>query len=342
MDGKKVMKARLVILALGLLALWLFRPGNGLDPEERRVWDRVRAAQDYLAAGKSPGREEPGETVDPWKTGLIGLEWSPTTTTLGSLRAKRTACDPLWAVRFRRWFTESGLREGDRVAILASSSFPGMVLSAIAAAESLKLDLLLAVSLGSSTWGANDPKHTWADIESEMRKAGFIRTRAAFYTLGGDGERGSGLAPEGRSILEAAARRSTVPLVIPGSLEEIVRFKWEALEAFNPRLLVSIGGSHGNLGQGQGILELPPGLNLPGHGQEGGDGIIGRWLDSGRPVIHVLNLEGLARKSGIPFDASPRPRFTSRGGAATALLGLALFFGMLLTHKRWYWRDNDG
>jgi poly-gamma-glutamate system protein len=342
MNRQETAKARLAFLALGLVLLWFFHAGNALGPEEKLLWSRIRSAQDHLAEWRFPGGEGPAENIDPWKTGLVGLEWSSTTTTLGDLGSKRTACDPLWAVRFRRWFAESGLKEGDRVAILASSSFPGMLLSAIAAAEDLNLDIFLSVSLGASTWGANDPKHPWGEIESEMRKAGFIRTRSAFYTLGGDGEGGGGLSPEGRAVLEASARKAGVPLVVPESLDEAVRIKWESLEAFHPRLLVSIGGSHGNLGGDQEILDLPPGLNLPGHGLRGGDGVIGRWLESGRPVIHVLDLKVLSRREGVPFDSPPRPWFASRAGIGTSLGGLALFFGILLTHRRWAWRDSHG
>jgi poly-gamma-glutamate system protein len=50
-----------------------------------------------------------------------------------------------------------GLRAGDHVAVLASGSFPGFVLNALAAAEALGCRVLFAASLGASQWGANDP-----------------------------------------------------------------------------------------------------------------------------------------------------------------------------------------
>lgn len=333
---------RVALLALAMVSLWIYRGASGLHPEERNLWRTVRAAQEHLAAWRFPKGEGSIGEADPWKTGLIGLEWSPTTTTLGDLSAKRTACDPLWAVQLGRWFDEAGLEPGDRVAILASSSFPGLLLSTVAAAESRHLDILLAVSLGASTWGANDPGYPWAAIEAELRRSGFIRTRAAFYTLGGDGEGGGGLPPEGRIALEASARESGVPLVVPARLDEAVRLKWTALQSFNPLLLVSIGGSHANLGPGPEVLDLPPGLMHPGQKTAAGNGVLGLWLDSGRPLVHLLDIKRLARQVGIPFDSPPMPWFASGPGTWAELLGLALFFGILATHRRWTWRDDGG
>lgn len=333
---------RVALLALAMASLWIYRGAAGLHPEERNLWRTVRAAQAHLAAWRFPGGEGANGEADPWRTGLVGLEWSSTTTTLGDLSAKRTACDPLWAVQLGRWFDEAGLEPGDRVAILASSSFPGLLISTLAAAESRHLEILLGVSLGASTWGANDPDHPWPAIEAELRRSGFIRARSAFYTLGGDAEGGGGLSPEGRAVLEASARESGVPLVVPAGLEEAVRLKWAALQSFNPLLLVSIGGSHANLGPGPEVLDLPPGFILPGHKAAAGNGVLGLWLDSGRPVIHLLDIKGLARQMGIPFDSPPMPWFGSKSGTWVALLGLALFFGVLATHRRWAWRDDRG
>jgi hypothetical protein len=112
-----------LVLLAALLVLCTLGDGTGggvrLSREEERLWDRVRAAQEVLV----PEREARGiaspKEVDPWGTGLIGLEWSVVTTTLGDLEAKRTSCDPRWAVRVLRWFKEAGLAQGDRVAILS-------------------------------------------------------------------------------------------------------------------------------------------------------------------------------------------------------------------------------
>ncbi len=330
---------RLSLLTAALALLWGFQAATGLSPAEKDLWRTVRSAQDHLYEWRFPSGGD--NAADPWKTGLIGVEWSPTTTTLGELSAKRTACDPLWAVQIGRWFDEAGLKPGDRVAILASSSFPGLVLSSIAAAEARSLESLLVVSLGASTWGANSPDHPWPVIERELRQGGFVRAKAAFYTLGGDGEAGGSLSPEGRALLEAAARSSGVPLRVPDGLQEAIATKREALQAFGPKMLVSIGGSHANLGDDKTVLDLPPGLVVPAPGMRAGDGVLGHWLGSGRPALHLLAIEKLALKEKIPVDSPPRPWFASSSRAWAAGAGLALFFGVLCTHRRWAWREKD-
>ena len=90
--------------------------------------------QEVLAAWRAREGTASATADDPWGCGLIGVEWSEITTTLGELGSKRTACDPAWAVQFSRWFRQSGLERGDPVAIYSSASFPGLLVSAIAAA----------------------------------------------------------------------------------------------------------------------------------------------------------------------------------------------------------------
>ena len=108
---------KLVLLAIAMTAAWHLASPSSLGSKERELWEKVRSAQTHLAAW----REETGHAsppgADPWSCGLIGVEWSGATTTLGDLAAKRTACNPAWAVPFLRWFDGLGLGPGDRVVI---------------------------------------------------------------------------------------------------------------------------------------------------------------------------------------------------------------------------------
>jgi len=171
----------LYILAGVLLVLWFLPSRTVITSEEEDLWNRVRSAQDYMYEWRSSNGVESDREHDPWKTGLIGIEWSPVTTTLGSLESKRTACDPRWSIVTSRWFEGLGLSEGDPVAIFSSGSFPGLLLNALCAAEDRGLDIFLVVSLGSSTWGANLPGLLWSDMGDLLRNAGFISTVAALF-----------------------------------------------------------------------------------------------------------------------------------------------------------------
>ena len=335
MDAPNRAGLKLLALAVAMAVLWFLASADAPSEEEQRLWDRVQASQEHMSAWRAASGTAPPEGIDRHGCGLIGIEWSGITTTLGSLEAKRTACNPAWAVRFSRWYADAGLAPGDSVAIYASGSFPGLLLNALAAAESMQLDPLLIVSLGASTWGANHPETPWPVLASRLRKGGYVSSRADFYTLGGEAETGGGLAPEGVSLLQASARSAGVEILEAGGLAEMVSLKTDLLKKHHARFLVSIGGSHANLGDDPGVLGLAPGLHHPGRSEPAGNGVIGAALAGGIPVLHMLNLRDLSDREGIAFDSAPSRVVPAEIRPLWALLGLALFFGVLLTHRRW-------
>lgn len=326
---------RLVGLAAALAVLWWLAAAGGPAPEERALGERVRAAQQFLVSWRDANGTASAADIDPWSCGLVGVEWSDMTTTLGRLESKRTACDPAWAGQFLRWYREAELKEGDRVAIYSSASFPGLLLSAWLAAEAAGLETLVVVSLGASTWGANHPELPWPEIEAALRRGGYLKGRADFYSLGGGGEVGGGLAPEAVARLRAVAQSRGVALLEAGGLEGMVDAKADLLGANGARLLVTIGGPQSSLGDDPDALRFRPGLNFPGAARHAGNGVVARALEAGIPVLHLLDIEALARRVGIPFDGEPGLVPPRRVHPAWALAGLALFFWVLLTHRRW-------
>ena len=117
-------KGKLLLLAVAMAGLWYLAAPAVLSTEERMLWQKVRAAQLHLSLWREQNGTAASVESDPWKCGLIGVEWSGITTTLGDLSSKRTSCNPAWAVQFSRWFEELGLKPGDRIAIYSSGSFP--------------------------------------------------------------------------------------------------------------------------------------------------------------------------------------------------------------------------
>lgn len=337
----RMARGRLLLLAIALAALWLLADPLAMSEDELALWETVRSAQLHLWDWRaSQGTETPQE-FDPWGCGLIGLEWSDITTTLGDLEAKRTACNPAWAVQFSRWFRELGLEPGDPVAVYSSASFPGLLLSAIAAAEAMQLDPLLVVSLGASTWGANHPDAPWPALEAELRRGGFINTKADFYTLGGGAELGNGMDGATIAMLHRAADAAGVGVLTAPGLKEMVTLKSELLAGHRARALVNIGGSQANLGDDEGILRLSRGPVPANEKDRAGNGVIAYAMQNGIPVIHMLNIRGIANAAGIPFDATPSRAAPVRIGPWWALGGLALFFAALATHRRWRLAEAD-
>ena len=328
-----VRRSRLLLLALAAVsaALWFWAGGES-SVQERKLMSSVREAQNFLYDLRVSRGSEFEKADDPYRTGFIGLEWSPLSTTLGALEAKRTACDPRWSVVVRRWMESLDVQPGDCVAVYSSSSFPGMAFNVLKALESLGARPLLVVSLGSSTWGANDPRFPWPTLEKELRAAGFLRTQAYAYTPGGGRDVGGGLPPEALELLRAAAAENRVPLVVKDSLEEVIQWKVDLLARHHAKALVSIGGSESNLGPGNDILRLRPGLHRSG---SAGSGVIGRALQAGYPVAHLLNVKGLAAATGVPFDAPPGAIFHGARSLWASLACLAAFVAVMAVYKRW-------
>jgi len=330
-----ITSGRLLLLAVGMAGLWYLAAPSVLTSGERLLWEKVRAAQLHLSQWRElNGTAVPVES-DPWNCGLIGIEWSGITTTLGDLGAKRTACNPAWAVQFSRWFNELGLKPDDHIAIYASGSFPGLLLNAIAAAEAQELNPLLVVSLGASTWGANHPDSPWPVLAAELRRSGFIRKRADYYTLGGAAELGHGLPPEGEALLRKAVKDAGVELLTADNLEEMIARKTELLERYQPRLLINIGGSQANLGDADEVLRLNPGLVPAVEIGLAGNGVIGAAMRNDIPVIHMLNMRSLSNLAGIPYDAPPRKMAPVQVSPWWSVIGLVLFFIVLSRHRRW-------
>ncbi|MDR1377683.1 MAG: poly-gamma-glutamate system protein [Synergistaceae bacterium] len=337
---------RLVLLTLAMVAL--SRVYSPLSSEESRLYARVREAQNILwSEMEKRGWTDPVNDLD--KTGFIGLDWSETTTTLGFLEAKRNACDPLWAVQFLRWFDRLGLKAGDRVVVTSSASFPGMLYSMLAAAEFRGLAIDLTVSLGASAWGANRSEAPWPLLARVLRAHDLLRTRPLFYTLGGNGENGDGMFPEGIEALKRAAREDGVELFRSGQISDIIDRKMaliapeiapnssRVIGESAARLVVSVGGNLSSLGLDEIVVTLRNGLLFQEDAAAAGDGVIALSLRLGIPVLHLLNLRSLSQKVGIDFETR-RPFFTGNTFLA-ALAGLTLFVLVLASHKRWTWES---
>lgn len=287
-------------------------------------------------------REERGVSShpveDPWRTGFIGVEWSSITTTLAPLSAKRTAADPLWGVYAARQFRGLGLGKGDSVVLLSSSSFPGLVFSLLAAADTMGLKVLWIHSLGSSTWGANRLDFSWPVLATVLRTEGFLTRKADLYTLGGREGIGLDISPEGRTLLMKSAGEEGVPIFTAPTLGELIDAQMERILSWTPRLLITVGGGSSLFGEGGGERESPQGGYYEPGAREWAPfcgGVAERSLREGIPVLHFLNLRTMGALVGIPYDGEPSPRFRPVGGGAWSAAGLVLYCAVLFLHRRW-------
>ena len=253
--------------------------------------------------------------VDLNGTGLIGVEYSGTTTSLGDLAAKRTVASPDMAAAMVGLLVEAGVKPGDTVAVGASGSFPGAVLATLAAARAMDLQVALIPSLGSSTWGANVPGFSiLAIVKASEATHGY---RAVAASLGGTGDAGLEMDPEALDALRDELSSSGVVVIESRDVADGIRQRMTLYDNFAAgrpiAAFVNIGGASASIGEGAGSLELVPGVNatvarLSGASDaRGDDGVVFEMGARGIPVIHVLNIRKLSTDRGFPWDPVPFP-----------------------------------
>lgn len=273
-------------------------------------------------------------------TGLIGEEITDITTTLGNLQSKRTATNPDFAALTVRYFHELGLIADDKVAIGASGSFPGIMLSVLSACWATGVEPVIIPSLGASEYGANVPGVTSVEIIDALGAAGVFNYVPVAVSLGGPEDSGRvGLLTDGRPILLEIAQNSGHRLILPDGTVDSIRERLGAYrEAGEMKAFINIGGAEPNYGSTGASLEFPAGLVMkaPVEIDAPDMGLVYEFINRGVPVIHFLDIKGLAAKSGIPIDPVPLPApgaslvyYKRRYQKAYAAAGLALALGML-------------
>ncbi|MGD2121461.1 MAG: poly-gamma-glutamate system protein [Gemmatimonadota bacterium] len=303
-----------------------------LAPGAAIAWtpDMVRAAEAMNRALASVAEEcrDRGIAIDPLLdpngTCLIGPEQSQLFTSLGQLEAKRTATNPDMAGLMVHLLSQAGVGEGDRVAVGASGSFPGLLLATLVAVEAMGAQPTTILSLGASSFGATRPDFHLGDIHGLLEERGFVTDPPVAVSLGGGGDIGRDFDPGFREELlrDLRAEMDSGPVLLYApDLRENVGRRMDLYT--NPAAFVNIGGAEANLGTSPEILRVPPGLAVgPGsrESESSGEaaalpelprndrrGVLFEMASRGVPVIHLLYLRGLALRYGLPWDPLPLP-----------------------------------
>jgi poly-gamma-glutamate system protein len=105
------------------------------------------------------------------------------------------------------------------------------------------------------------------------------------------------------------------------------------------KAFINIGGGRANIGASSSILKLRPGLvRVKDFPPPEDRGVLQKMAFRGIPVIHLLNIRGLALRYGLPWDPQPLPkpgisgiyRRAGKAGAAFNLLAAAYLFAFIL------------
>jgi poly-gamma-glutamate system protein len=308
----------LALAAAVSIALWFVFEQALQRPIHPQFAEMLMAARSMQAASRVLWMEKdargltPSAQADPNRTGMIGQEYTPITTTIGELPAKRTATNPDFAAALVRQIASLGLARGTPVVIVVSGSFVGGDVAAITATETLGLRPIVIASLSASMWGANEPEFNLIDMLAALREHNVIRTRAVVAVLGGGGAIGGSMDPDGVAALRRSAARDGVPIIEVRPVVALIDALLARIKAAagdkGPGAVINAGGALIGLGSCQESYEWPPGLTRRAPPcSDGTPGLAMRLAADGLPVLHIINMRRLALEWGLPFDPTPLP-----------------------------------
>jgi len=314
----KYQSAVFILCALSLLFFVLARY-IPLKQGERVRREMIRASEimgEALALIREC-RKEKGialdKTTDFNQTGLVGVEFSSITTSLGNLEAKKTTTNPNFAALTVFLLKQAGVERGDAIAVGASGSFPALIVAVLSASKAMGLKVLMICSLGASQWGANIPDFHWLHMQSCLQEAGLFNTPPIAISLGGEKDTGMDMTPEGRTLLlNDAEEWGSLFLHEPrlrNNVQERMRIYGEKGGKGGIKAFLNIGGSLSNMGTDARILKLKPGLiSFKSFPPVEKRGVMHEMALRKIPVIHLLYIRGLVRRYRLPWDPSPLPQ----------------------------------
>jgi poly-gamma-glutamate system protein len=341
---EKVSAWELIVLAaisVGLFAVIM----NSKQTAKYRDYD-VKAAAANLASDAFKAvrdfRREAGlpidEINDPNRTGLVGTQYSLITYGRGDQSGVMTASNPNFVAVVIALMRKAGLKSGDVVALGLNGSLPALNIEVLASCQALGLKPVVISAASSGMWGANDPRLTWLDIETVLNRSGILPYKSVAASVGGEGDVGRGLSPEGRTWLDSAVSRNKVALLSADSLAEAVTRRMEIYRreaAGKPiRAFINVGNAAADLGEesrppATGVLDKRP-EQLPN------PSVIRAMAEQGVPVINLLDVSRLAYRYRFPVAPIPLPAlakgrlFVERKYSVSLALVFAVIIVLLL------------
>lgn len=250
--------------------------------------------------------------ADPAESGMVGVLMSPVTTNSGHLPAKQTSINPNFAAVIVHWLKKVGVEEGDVVAAGLSGSFPSINISVFSALQVLRVDPIIISSVSGSQWGANIPNLLWVDMERIFNQNKIFNFHSIAASRGGVDDRALGLSKLGKTMLDEAIERSGLISIneenYEASLERRMYIYSEFAGARPIKAYINVGGGTISVGTVEGKKAFKPGLNrsMP-RGPLTSDSVIGRMAYNDVPVIHLVSIDRLAERFGLPLQPQEIP-----------------------------------
>ena len=156
------------------------------DSESHKASEIMQEALDVISLHCINNNINIDEIRDPYNSGLIGPEMSEITTTIGHLDAKRSTINPNLASLLVHLLREAGVKKGDTIAIGSSGSFPALLVASISASASMDLHTRIILSLGSSSYGANNIDFNLIDIYNLLYINNIVDYKPVAVSIGGE------------------------------------------------------------------------------------------------------------------------------------------------------------
>lgn len=232
---------------------------------------------------------------DPDHTGVIGIEHSVITTTIGYKDAKEFATRPGWAGWLVRELVSCNIWSGADVAVMFSGSFPAVNIVVLAALQELDADVVCVSTIGASSYGANEVGFSWPEMERLLREEHVLKVGSSAVTLGGTGDRGAEWSEYGKKMAMQSVKRSNLPFIdarsLRGAINKRMRFFGNPNKYF---CLINVGGGQAAFGGGASPRFNRGGWFFEPLSYKGNpDGVMDRFLAEGIPCLNLLYLKEL-------------------------------------------------
>jgi poly-gamma-glutamate system protein len=186
------------------------------------------------------------------------------------------------------------------------------MVATLAAARAMNVRPIVILSLGASSFGGTRTDFNLLDIYELLRRDGVCPFPPAAVSLGGELDIAAELTESARQGLLRQIEKSGGVFIYEPDLQKNVagrmRIYQEASGSAGVSAFVNIGGGYANLGTSELALALKPGLNtrmeIPGRPERG---VLFEMAAHGVPCVHLLFIQGLVAKYGLPWDPIPLP-----------------------------------
>ena len=250
------------------------------------------------------------KNLDKNLTGLMGIEWSNISTTLGNEEAKRTSINPDFSALITKKLKELNLKDGDVVAVNMSSSFPALNLALISSLDTLNIKGIIVNSVGSSNYGGNIEEFNYLDMESYLLEKGLIKNRSIAYSFGGMDDIGREFEDLVKEKIKEKNRKYNLNFIYNEDLEKNIEERYNFYKKNSSKEIkafINIGGNILSLGRTSNTIVNSNVILNKEENNEIKTGLIGKFFKDEIPILYLLNIKGIALKNEIPIDPIPLP-----------------------------------